>query len=290
MKSYTTLRNLYGSLTNNTSTTNLTLGDQFINDGIRIIMGNPANQKFLETSFTKTTTSGTSTYFLPYNYDKLSSVKITSGSYDFVPQQVKSRNRWNRIIAVSYQSDYPTYYYLNPRSIEFFPIPSTTSNVITFNYKKRVVDLSNADYTTGTITATNNSTTIAGAGTTFTTAMIGRYLKVNADGNWYLITGFTNATTISIEQAYQGTTVAGAAYTIGEMSVIPENYDRVPVYYAVSQYWYQNDDVNRGKMYDEMFKEGIKMIQDNNISSSMDLGIINQNRVEDPNLYPQNIT
>jgi len=38
MLSYTTGRNLYGSLTNNTTTTNLTLGDTLINQSQRKIL------------------------------------------------------------------------------------------------------------------------------------------------------------------------------------------------------------------------------------------------------------
>jgi len=39
--------------------------------------------------------------------------------------------------------------------------------------------LSNADYTTGTITLTDEDATVTGAGTTFTAGMVGRYLKYN---------------------------------------------------------------------------------------------------------------
>ena len=38
MKSYTTLRNLFGSLSQNTSTANLTLGDQLLNDSHRYLL------------------------------------------------------------------------------------------------------------------------------------------------------------------------------------------------------------------------------------------------------------
>jgi hypothetical protein len=175
MKSYTTLRNLFGKEVNRSDSTTLSLGDEWINDGVREILGMPENWKFLETTITATTTSGTASYFLPYDYDELLSVKITVGSLDYTPIQVTNRDEWSELNSISYQSDFVTHFYILDRRIEFYPIPATTSNVITYTYKKRIVDLSEADYTTGTVAVTNNSTTVTGTGTTFTAAMVGRW-------------------------------------------------------------------------------------------------------------------
>lgn len=289
MKSYSQMLTQFGISSGKTDTSSNAAAAIWFNDGIRSVLGMPINWKFLESSFTLTTTTNISTYFLPYNFDKLSSVKILVGTFNYVVKQVKNRDEWNRITSVVYQSSYPIFYYLNNRTIEFFPTPQSTGNTITFNYKKRAVDLQNTDYTTGTITATNNSTTITGAGTTFTSGMVGRYLKVNADGNWYLITGFTNATTIAIEQPYQGTTVAGAAYTIGEMSVLPENHDMIPIYYALMQYW-RPTQLDKARENERYYNEEVKKLVDDNIMSSMDTGLTLDYQIEDPNFYPQNIT
>lgn len=296
MKSYTQMLNLLGNETGkNDSNGNLQTGlvslfSQWLNDGIRLILGMPIAWKFLETSFTRTTTAGTGLYLFPYDYEKFIAIKIHVGSYDYTIKQIKNRDEWNRLTAVVIQSDYPQYYYLNNRSVEIFPVPATTANTITIYYKKRVVDLQNADYTTGTIAVTNNSTVVTGTGTTFTSAMVGRYIKVNADGNWYLITSLTSTTVIGIEQVYQGTTVSGAAYTIGEMSVLPENLDMLPVDYAKIQYWRQTNQITRADKYEESFLRKVQELKDNNILSSMDMGSADKTRVYNPNFYPQNLT
>lgn len=296
MKSYTQMLNLLGNETGkNDSTGNLQTGlvslfSQWLNDGIRSILGMPISWKFLETSFPRTTAINTALYLFPYNYEKFIAIKIHVGSYDFTIKQIKNRDEWNRLTAVVIQSDYPQYYYLNDRSVEIFPVPATAANTITIYYKKRVVDLQNADYIVGTITATNGSTVITGVGTTFTSAMIGRYIKVNADGNWYLIISFTSTTVIAIEQAYQGTTSAGAVYTIGEMSVLPENLDMLPVEYAKIQYWRQTNQLERADKYEESFLRKVQELKDNNILSSMDMGGGNRLKIFDPNFYPQNLS
>lgn len=74
----------------------------------------------------------------------------------------------------------------------------------------------NANYTTGTITATNASTTITGSSTvwnTSTNAAAGEYIKL-PDGKWYKITAIASDTSLTIETAYQGTTQSGQTYTI----------------------------------------------------------------------------
>lgn len=71
-----------------------------------------------------------------------------------------------------------------------------------------------APYETGTVSATNGSKTITGSGTTFTSAMVGRKIRVSSDTTYYVIASFTSTTSIELEQAYQGTTASGSTYSI----------------------------------------------------------------------------
>lgn len=74
----------------------------------------------------------------------------------------------------------------------------------------------NANYTTGTLTATNASATVTGSGTswnTITNAIAGEYIKL-PDGKWYKITAIASDTSLTIERTYQGSTLAGQTYTI----------------------------------------------------------------------------
>lgn len=74
----------------------------------------------------------------------------------------------------------------------------------------------NSNYSTGTLTATNASTTITGSGTTWNTttnAEVGEYIQL-PDLKWYKITAIASNTSLTIEIAYQGSTLAGQSYVI----------------------------------------------------------------------------
>ena len=69
-------------------------------------------------------------------------------------------------------------------------------------------------YDTGTVTVTQDSTTLTGAGTTFAAAMVGRYFKVDDDDNYYEISAYVSTTELTLASAYTGSTSAGASYNI----------------------------------------------------------------------------
>lgn len=70
------------------------------------------------------------------------------------------------------------------------------------------------EYATGTVSATNGSATITGSGTTFTSAMIGRRILISGSTRSYKITGYSSATSVTIESVYEGSTLSGASYSI----------------------------------------------------------------------------
>lgn len=84
------------------------------------------------------------------------------------------------------------------------------------NYIKKYRGSTNANYSTGTITTTNGSTSILGSGTTWNTstnAEVGEYIQL-PDDKWYKITGIGSDTSLTIETSYQGAGLAGEAYVI----------------------------------------------------------------------------
>lgn len=78
------------------------------------------------------------------------------------------------------------------------------------------------DYVTGTVEVTVTTGAVAGNGTTFTSAMVGRGFKAAGHTAWYRVKTYTNGTTIVIEDdkddvasAYTGGAIsAGASYVI----------------------------------------------------------------------------
>jgi hypothetical protein len=71
-----------------------------------------------------------------------------------------------------------------------------------------------APYETGTVTVTNNSKTVTGSGTTFTSAMVGRKIRIAGENAYYRISSYSSATSITLENVYQGDTASAQTYSI----------------------------------------------------------------------------
>jgi len=261
MRSYTTLRNLYGQFTNNTSTENLAIGDGYINDSIRTIATKRTGKwTWLEATKTVATVASQTQYQIPNPIRKVVSLTITVSTMPYTPTPIYDPNAWNRILESRLgSSDVPLFYYIYDGKVDIQPIPATNGNTITFRGRINLKDLSIADYTTGTIVSiANGATAVVGSGTTWTADMVGRYIRIaetsaanGGDNEWYEIGSYTSATSIGLLKPYQGTSiVAGTAtYTIGQMSPIPESYDILPVYRAAALYWDNQRDSNQAKSY-----------------------------------------
>ncbi len=70
-------------------------------------------------------------------------------------------------------------------------------------------------YITGTLTATQGSASIVGAGTVWTTAMNGFMMRIAASTEYYQLTALT-ATTATLDRPYEGVTGADLAYRIDQ--------------------------------------------------------------------------
>lgn len=296
MLTYTQLRSLYGSLTNNSASANLTLGDTFINQAYRQICA-VRPWYWLEGTNTALTVASQQPYGLPYDYDKLIDVYQTVGSYKYVPTEIVSQEDWDRLNEqASYQSNYPLYYHIFNNQINFWPIPSTSNYTITYNYRKNVVNLSIADYTTGTVSSAG-TTTITGSGTSWNASMIGKYLQItptstaatNGDGFWYKITAVASATSLTLEKAYAGSNVTGASYTIGQVPALPEAFHDLPVYKAVEVYYSTIEpEPDRARMFKEMYDEKYAgLVQDSkkSVNTRLVLPQYSQGYPENPNLF-----
>lgn len=225
-----------------------------------------------ETEDVRTTSTQLSTRAIKLapNYIRMHSVTATVGSqvYDLIEEE--SQDKWNERLYLNRTSSRPEVYFLRPRfgvggtELLLDPIPSNGSTTITTNYAANAKDLSVDKYTTGTIVATNGSTTITGSGTTFTSAMVGRYFKVDdvtSDGNWYRITGFTSSAVVTIENKYDGATTSSKAFIIAETFALPEDMQMLPLYYTMMHYYLgyrQDKDEKRLALWETRYNAGMK--------------------------------
>lgn len=91
------------------------------------------------------------------------------------------------------------------------------------------------DYTTGTVTVTATTGAVAGSGTTFTSAMVGRGFKADGHTEWYRVKTYTSGTAIVIEDdkdddtsAYTGGAISGgSSYTIEAATKLQVAYNTI---------------------------------------------------------------
>ncbi len=187
----------------------------------------------------------------------------------YMPIMIFDPTIWKQVLAMNLgTSDWPYYTYVQGATVQFAPIPGSSGNIITFRGRLQNKELQFNDYTTGTIVSVaNGGTAVVGSGTTWTKDMIGRYIQITettaangGDGYWYEIGGWTDATHIALLKPYEGTAIAAgsAAYTIGQMSNIPEAYDIAPAYRSAALYWQNQNDLVRAKTYWMQYDGGVE--------------------------------
>lgn len=300
MKSYTTIRNLAGSLSQNTTTTNLTLFDQLINDAHRYLL---EKYYFNETSTTIVTVSQQQFYNLPFDFSINKTDTITTGDLKWTPTEVLTRADWDRLNVFPYTADFPSNYFIWNNQLGFFPIPSTAGNTITYNYKRRPTDLTIADYTTGTVSTTSGSTTIIGSGTGFLAnylAVAGSVLPLNlwikitppsGDGNWYKISSIASATGLTLVNTYTGGTTSGASYVIGQMPLLLEDFHDLLVYRPLMIYFSTIvDNPKKREEFANMYNEGIVRLDAYAGKKTVNVNLRQYINTTNPNLYQQNLS
>jgi len=241
MISKTGTENLFASLSQNTSAENKALGLQLANIETRVLLQKYFNN---ETSFMQNTVAGQQGYKLPQNYSKMKDVTINVGSIRYTLQEVQTRKEFDVLNFVQWTSDIPAYYFIYDGLVNIFPIPSSNGNTITYNYKLRATDLSISDTSAGTVSVQAGGTTVTGTGTGWNpTVGINetRWIQIpfpNGDGQWYQVASVDSTTSLTLYNAYQGTTnVTNAAYTLGQMSLLMEDFQNIPIYKSLYQYF-----------------------------------------------------
>ena len=251
----------YEDHTSDTTAANVTLGKARINDTYKELLA-MHDWYFAEKTATFTPTASDYTSDLPYDYGRMVTVTVKVSDAYYTLTEVASHDEWQRVQMYrdTYTNDYPQLYHITGDSLEMYPVPTSTaaSATGTMYYIKRMVDMANDDYATGTATATNASAAVTGASTVWTDAFVGRFFKINADYRWYEISARTSDTAITLKKAFQGTTASAAAYTIGEIPIIPEDYHNLLWYQPVATYWMMKKDTAQAGYYQALYSQGKK--------------------------------
>lgn len=287
MKSYTNLRTLYGKDTKNTSSDNLSYGDEIMNDFHRKILSK-RDWPFLHKIRTAKTIAATEFVALPYDVDMIESVFVEIGSTRYTPKPCPSREVWDQLHESTSSGDEPEYWFVYNGEIGLWPTPATSDNTISMNTKIRVRDLNIADITTSTITTLANGSTSITVSAGLTAQMVGFWIRPTfsttantGDGLWYEISSIGGTTAGVLVRKYGGVSItAGTApCTIAQMPQLPEAYQPLPEIYAAYRYWSKEKD-SRASLFKGELMEGIANLEKE--YSSSDLSMIIDDMSDDP--------
>lgn len=166
-------------------------------------------------------------YQLPEDGHKLKEIIVNTGNW-FIPlDQIPDEHAWRQLNNTTVTGQ-PTHYFIKGYDeVGIYPTPSATvTNGIELVFSPRHVEMTQDDYTTGTVSVTNGSQTITGTGTLFTQTMVGQWFQTTdgTDENWYKVSAFVNGTSLTLENYYQGASGSTKTYRIGQVADLPEEY------------------------------------------------------------------
>lgn len=252
-------------LAQDTSTETISFLDLMMNIGYKDILV-ALGRQVTELERTVDLTSGARSVQVPPDCVFIKSMYVLSGTTIYPVTEEPSSELWSAMKS-GQQQGVPTKFHFKPRFgvgggvIELNPIPSSDDYDLVLTFEATQRDLGNTKYATGTVAINEGETTVTGSGTTFTAAMVGRYLNipsVTGDGLFYRIDSFTDATHLELEQLYQGEDVSGTAYQICEMFALPEDMQMLPVYFALWQHWDSKGNLTRAAKYESQFNKGVE--------------------------------
>lgn len=241
---------------------------------------------------------GVGAYPIPANVSKIKNDTITVGQLVYTPAPVQTIQEWTLLTALPYTSDIPAYFYIYQNQVMFWPIPSSSGNLITFNHKRRVPDMSYADYSTGTIaSATVGSNQIGGSGTSWTAypqntdlSYVNLMLRISppdGDGIWYPIQRFTSATALVLNSAIVNLNeLTSAAYTIGQFPLLQEDFQDAIVYGALLIYFSSiKKDKEQYAFFKGEYDKRLDLLEDYAGTKSVNVDLGSQPIPANPNLF-----
>lgn len=260
-------------------------------------------EAFVRTFVPDTTIStvGVQSYPIPPTVSKIKNNTITVGQLVYTPAPVQSIQEWTMLNALPYTSDIPNYFYIYNDQANFWPIPSTSGNLITFNYKAKVPNLSFTDYTTGTLSGiTVGSNSITGSSTSWNTTggyplntdltHANLYLQItppSGEGIWYQIQSFQSDTALTLVQPIQNAPSATAsAYIIGQLPYLEEDFQDMLVYGALKLYFSTIvPDKNKYAQFDAEYSRRLELLEDYAGTKSVNVDLGEQAVPNNPNLF-----
>lgn len=209
---------------------------------------------------TMSTTINRQYYYYPPGLNTIDTITIDNDTTIPPLRVVHSQSEWDRLNALPSTSGIPSHIFMRAHDFGLFPIPKDTYTLtLVGHFHPRAMYA--ADYQTGSIAIAQNSQTLTGTDTTFTAAMVGRYV-VESDGeqnigNFYRLGGFTSTTVMTLETFFEEASLSGAVFTIGESPELPEElHELIPYRVANIYYGTKRRDSKKAQEYSNFFWTG----------------------------------
>lgn len=240
---FTGQQTLFTTLTNNTSATNVTFANTFINQyTLELVHKFPA--LFSEQTFQLQTYPNQQFYTLPLQLRKVNTVVINVGNtgsgvpttvtgagFNWPVKECPTREYWNELnMTNNITSDIPLYYFVYNGQIGIYPKPAAGYNPITIQGQAEVTSISQPDVTTTTIVAVPYTQTLtAGPAAGATSAILtgtwalptNTYQMIFSDGETILVTLTNGSTAVTWTEALAGAvTTAVSVRTSGGGDIV----------------------------------------------------------------------
>lgn len=264
-------------------------GLMLLNDG-RVNVLSAIDSYITEEPFYANTVAAQQSYAFPVRAFKAEEISVLVGStVRYTPKIITNARQWNQITIVnSPSSTIPLFVYVDKNKMSFFPTPSASNNQIQAIVTCREADLNGEDAVGGSITATNGSATITGVGTTFLATNVGWKIKL-PDNIWYEVDTVASTTSLTLTKLYEGPTTSGANYTLGQTSIIPEEGQMLPVYYAAMICFLSKEKPDKATPFIKLYDKGVASLKDkygNKTEGQLEPGSVGGLYIRDYNDYP----
>jgi hypothetical protein len=230
---------------------------------------------------TAVTVANQQRYHYPQNiYPPIMTATLEMADVSYPLDVVHSQMQWDQLNEITFSgSAFPQYIFPMRDHFEIWPIPQASGDTITLVASLLDRDMTVEDYVTGDVTVANNSVVVTGNGTTFTAGMVGRWFQTANDGFWYRIESFTNATEVKLESAFQGTSGASQAYTIGECPELPpELHELIPHGVSADFFAGPRKDFTSAQSHNNFFWTGDFTNNSRNVNEAIG-GVLNAQRL-----------
>lgn len=290
MKTLTELLDEYVDATNDDSTENRHRGKRRINTRHQILNAN--DYWWQEEPLTLLSIADNHIYDLPAKFKKFKKLLITVGdlTYPLHPYhselEYDESNMWGGITVTEYVEGYS----IQNDQLYLVPPPSADNLVLTGRYYRDATYMKLEDYSTGTVSISNGSKTVTGVGTSFqTTAKIKKGAVIFLDDEPYEIASADSNTVLTLYRKYEGTTLSGATFRIGDVPILPIPFHDM-LWIGEAMMYYMKKDKDQYAKYKAEYIE-MKDALDKYSSGQISNNVIKKRKkyFTNPNFNPRNI-